>query len=75
MFAGAAALSPSWACQALLADWPSCPGQPVAASFTVQVRKADPLRREMAYRSAVHDWAKVSEGLLETARGYYPPGV
>ncbi|TNY20226.1 Endonuclease/exonuclease/phosphatase [Rhodotorula diobovata] len=49
--------------------------RPVAASFTVQVRKADPLRREMAYRSAVHDWAKVSEGLLETARGYYPPGV
>ncbi|BGP37993.1 hypothetical protein JCM10449v2_001920 [Rhodotorula kratochvilovae] len=47
--------------------------RPVAASFSVQVRKADPVRTEEAYRNAVHDWAKVAEGLLETAREYYPP--
>ncbi|GAA6058232.1 hypothetical protein JCM3770_007425 [Rhodotorula araucariae] len=49
--------------------------RPVAASFTVQVRRADSVRTEEAYRSAVHDWAKVAEGLLETAREYYPPMV
>ncbi|GAA5851335.1 hypothetical protein JCM9279_001110 [Rhodotorula babjevae] len=48
--------------------------RPVAATFTVQVRKADPVRKEAAYRAAVHEWAKVSEGLLETAREQYPPG-
>ncbi|GAA5938451.1 hypothetical protein JCM3775_000896 [Rhodotorula graminis] len=49
--------------------------RPVAAAFTVQVRKADPVRKETAYRLAVHEWAKAAEGLLETARVQYPPGL
>ncbi|GAA5868253.1 hypothetical protein JCM1840_005613 [Sporobolomyces johnsonii] len=49
--------------------------RPVSASFEVEAKKIDMVREEAAYRDAVHDWAGVEEGLLQTARTYYPPGI
>ncbi|POY70256.1 hypothetical protein BMF94_6841 [Rhodotorula taiwanensis] len=47
--------------------------RPVGAAFVVRAYKINRLKQQEAHRNVLREWTNMEEGLILTARGYYPP--
>lgn len=47
--------------------------RPVGAAFVVRAYKINRLKQQEAHWNVLREWTNMEEGLILTARGYYPP--